>query len=213
MSYIIDTPDDCAAQIIHLRADGISTVIRYLTANTNSFKLVSPLEARQLLAAGIRLGLVYEMGGGAPGQAPLTSAYGERDAVFSAAYAPKVGATPGSCIYFAADNDFSQSQIDADVLPYFEAVAKAMQGSGFNVGVYGSGLVCGHAVSEGYAKNAWLSGSMGWTNSRAYLSSKPKELVLVQQRMDTKIANLDADTDQALGDFGDFLPFASSLVS
>jgi hypothetical protein len=212
MALIIDTPDDTTKEIVHLQADSVTTVMRYLTANRASFKLVSAAEARALAQASIQLGLVYEMGGGAPGQQPLTSAYGKRDGAFAAAYAPLVGAPSGACIYFAADNDFSQSQIDANVLPYFAAVADAVDGSGFEVGVYGSGLVCGHVVAAKYATKAWLSGSLGWTNSRAYLAAKPPELVLVQSKMDTTLANIDVDTDIALAEFGDFLPFANAAT-
>jgi hypothetical protein len=210
---IIDTPDDTTKQIIHLQADEVTTVMRYLTANTESFKLVSVAEAKALAAASIRLGLVYEMGGGAPRQAPLSAAFGTRDGSFAAVYAPTVGAPNSACIYFAADNDFSLRLINTQVLPYFEAVATAMKDSGFEVGVYGSGLVCASIVKAGFAQKAWLSGSLGWTNSRTYLASKPPELVLVQDKMDTTLANMDVDTDYALADFGDFLPFASDLTT
>lgn len=209
---IIDTPDNCTAQIPHLLADGVTTVIRYLTANTDSFKLMSPKEAQALAQAGIRLALVYEMGGGAPGQPPLSAANGARDGVFSVKWAPTVGAPKGACIFFAADNDFTKNQLDTEILPYFKAASDTLEGSGYEVGVYGSGLVCQSVVASGFATKAWLSGSMGWTNSRAYLAKKPPELVLIQQRMDTKLANMDVDTNQALGDFGDFLPFADTLV-
>jgi hypothetical protein len=188
---IIDSADDTTDQIVHLEADVVSTAIRYLTTNTDSFKLIKPPEARVLAAAGIRLGLVYETGGGAPGQAPLTAAQGQIDGAFAAQYAPTVGAPTGACIYFAADNDFSAVQIQSEILPYFAAVAKAMAGSGFVVGVYGSGNVCQAVCAAGSASLAWLSGSLGWGGSRAYLAAKPKELVLVQDVEDTKLANLD----------------------
>lgn len=209
---IIDTADDCTDQIVHLKADGVTTVIRYLTTNTASPKLVSPSEARILAAAGIRLCLVFETGGGAPGQAPLTAAQGQIDGTFAARYAPTVGAPAGACIYFAADNDFSATQIDNEVLPYFGSVYQAIKASGFLVGAYGSGAVCTAVVGGGFADLSWLSGSTGWTGSKDYLAARPSALVLVQDVEDTKLANMDVDTDYALGPFGDFLSFAPSPV-
>ena len=207
---IIDTTGNAANQIAHLQADGITTVIRYLTTNTRSFKLIGQAEAKALGAAGIRLGLVFETGGGAPGQAPLTAQMGTQDGAFAAQYAPTLGAPPGACIYFAADNDFSQTQINIEILPYFTAICAAMKNSPFNVGVYGSGAVCRSVIGNTSTDLAWLSGSMGWTGSKEYLLAKSSALVLVQDKMDTKLANLDCDTDYALGDFGDFLPFATA---
>ena len=213
MTKIIDTADNCTSQIVHLQADIVTTAMRYLTTNTASFKLVSPAEAKALAAAGIRLGLVFESGGGAPGQAPLSAAQGAIDGAFAAQYAPTVGAPNGAAIYFAADNDFSAAQIKSQVLPYFQAVVRPITAAGFIVGVYGSGDVCQAVCGAGYAALAWLSGSVGWSGSRAYLAAKPKELALVQDVEDTKLADMDVDTDFSLGPFGDFLPFAPILTA
>jgi hypothetical protein len=207
---IIDVAQDTTSNIVHLQADNIGWAIRYLTTNTASEKLIRAAEARALAAAGIRLGLVFETGGGAPHQPPLTAAQGQIDGAFAAKYAPTVGAPPGACIYFAADNDFNQQQIGNEILPYFQAVYMAMKGSGFRVGVYGSGAVCKSVINAVFADLAWLSGSMGWSGSREYLAARPSALVLVQTTEDAKYAGMDVDFDEALGDWGDFLPFAAS---
>lgn len=225
---IIDTAQNAAAQIVHLQADGVTTVMRYLTSNLRlgeagavapvralgklltalkgSSKLVTAGEVKALGDAGIRVGLVFENGGGSPGYNDITAAHGTSDATFSLGYLPNIGAPAGTCLFFACDNDFSASAINILVLPYFEAIAKVFAGSNYLVGVYGSGLVCRTVCGEGLAASAWLSGSMGWTESRSYLASKPKELVLVQDKMDVTVAGLDVDTDINIGEFGDFLP-------
>ena len=101
---IIDTAEDTAAQIVHLQADGVTTVMRYLTSTLGlrkvgatdhvrtlgltvsalkgSSKLVTPAEAKALAAAGIRLGLVFENGGGSPGYNDINAAQGASDAAF-----------------------------------------------------------------------------------------------------------------------------------
>jgi len=206
---IIDTPDPAADQIAHLLADNVTDIGRYLTTSTGASKLLQPQEARALGASGIKVFTVFEVYGGADGVDDINGGYGAIDGYFAKNYMPKIGAPADgtACVYFACDTDFSAAAIQNKVRPYFAAIAKEMQGSGYLVGVYGSGAVCRAVCADGTAQYAWLSGSVGWTDSREYLAAKPSELRLVQQRMDTKIANLDADTDIALGPFGSFRPF------
>ena len=204
---IIDTPDPTTNQIVHLLADGVTSVGRYLTTSVSS-KLVTSTEAKALALAGIRLFVVFEVYGGADGVDDINAGYGAIDGDFARKYMPKIGAPNDGtvCIYFAIDRDFSTMEIAGMALPYFQAITRELMGSGYLVGVYGSGAVCGAVCRAGFASYAWLSGSTGWTDSKTYLAAKPPELRLVQQRMDTKIANLDADTDVALRPFGDFTP-------
>lgn len=226
---IIDTAQNAAAEIVHLQADNIATVMRYLTSNLRltlaeavapvrslgltltarqgSSKLVTPAEAKALGTAGIRLGLVFENGGGSPGYNDINAVHGLSDASFALNYLPQIGApTDGTvCVFFACDNDFTAAQIQQLVLPYFGEIATKFSPAPYIVGVYGSGAVCNAVCAKGFARYAWLSGSLGWTDSRTYLASKPKELVLVQHDMNTKLANLGCDTDYALAPFGDFL--------
>lgn len=213
MISIIDTNQITTPQIGHLQADNIVTVIRYLSAiNPTGAKCIQPAEARALAGAGIRLGLVHEGWGDFKphgGLFPAISAQaGKRDATFCLNYAPTVGAPKGSCIYFAVDLDASPQQISQYVIPYFAAIEAVFLDSGYRIGVYGSGAVCKAIIASEAASLAWLSQSMGWTGSRAYLALKPPELVLLQGAV-TRLANLDCDTDEAFGDFGDFLPFAA----
>ena len=211
---IIDTPDNTTGQIIHLQADKVTDVIRYLTTARGSAKLVTAAEARALGAAGIRLGLVFEVYGGADGVNDIDAADGTIDAQFCLDYLPTIGAPMDGtvCVYFACDTDFSRADIQSKVLPYFAAVKKTFAENPVLVGVYGSGAVCRAVCSAGSAKYAWLSGSMGWTNSKAYLAARPPELVLVQDEMDTRLANMDVDTNYALGPFGSFLPFGETVA-
>ena len=205
---IIDTPDPATNQIAHLLADNVTDMGRYLTTSTGSSKLITPQEVRTLGTAGIKIFLVFEVYGGADGVNDVDARDGVIDAQFCLEYLPKIGApTDGTvAIYFAVDDDFSSTKISGMALPYFKAIANELKDSGYIVGAYGSGAVCFAVTQAGYAQYAWLSGSMGWTYSREYLAAKPPELRLVQQRMDTRIANLDADTDIAFGPFGSYKP-------
>ena len=205
---IIDTADDTTANIPHLVADNVVSVIRYLTTSINSTKLIKLPEARALGAAGIRIGLVFEVYGGADNVPDIDAPDGAADAAFCLKYAPTLGANNTSAIFFAIDFDADEDQVTREVLPYFQAIYAAV-GNAFYVGVYGSGAVCAAVIAAGYADLAWLSGSMGWRGSRAYLAAKPKELVLVQTQIDVTLANMNVDINEALNDFGDFLPAAA----
>lgn len=205
---IIDTANDCTDQVAHLKANGVTTVIRYLTTTPRSQKLVTPSEVRALGAAGIRFGLVFEVYGGADGVDDIDAPDGAKDAAFCLSYAPTLGANNTSCIFFAIDFDANKDQVTNEVLPYFKAIYTAI-GTVFYVGVYGSGAVCSAMLAAKVADLAWLAGSMGWRGSREYLAAKPKELVLVQTVEDSRLANMDVDLNEAFGDIGDFLPKAA----
>jgi Domain of unknown function (DUF1906) len=206
---IIDTAENTTPQIVHLKADGIFTAIRYLSSIKGSSKLITPAEAVALGNAGIRLGLVFENGGGSPGYDDINEKQGAIDGAFVVGYVDAVGGmNDGSvCVYFACDNDFSAAAVQISVLPYFKAVAAEFVNSGYLVGVYGSGSVCGSVIANGYAAYAWLSGSKDWRGSKNYLAAKPKELRLVQDQEGVRLANMNVDTNYALGPFGDFMPF------
>lgn len=214
-ALIIDTPNCTTPQLIHLLADSVVSVGRYLTTLTGSSKLIQPQEARGLGVSGIRLFVVFEVYGGADGVNDISAKDGVVDAQFCLQWMPKIGApTDGSVvIFFACDDDFNAAKIQSMALPYFAAIGNELKDSGYLVGVYGSGAVCRAACAPGAgAVRAWLSGSMGWAGSREYLAEKPPELVLVQRRMDTRVANLDVDTNEALGPIGDFLPFKGAKI-
>ncbi len=208
VSVIIDTAQDVVSHIAALQAARVTTVIRYLTTTPRSPKLITPSEVHALGAAGIRLGLVFEVYGGADGVPDIDAPDGVADAKFCLSYAPTIGANNTSAIFFAIDFDAEDTEVISDVLPYFKNIYETI-GDAFYVGVYGSGSVCSAVIADGYADLAWLSGSMGWRGSRKYLAAKPKELVLVQTTEDTRLADMDVDLNEALGDWGDFLPTTS----
>lgn len=205
---IIDTAETVTANIQHLVADNVTSVIRYLTTSINSTKLIKLPEAQALSAAGIRLGLVFEVYGGADGHNDIDAPDGQIDGQFCLQYAPTIGATNTACIFFAIDFDATVNQVEDSVLPYLTDAQEALDDQ-FWLGVYGSGAVCQAAIANKVADLAWLSGSMGWRGSRAYLAAKPKELVLVQTQIDVTLANMNVDINEALGDFGDLLPAAA----
>jgi hypothetical protein len=211
MYTIIDTNHDTASHLAVLKAEGVKTIIRYLSPiNPNGEKCVKPDEAHAIAAAGMKLALVCE-GWGDFAHGGISAGAGERDGAWCAEYALTVGALPNSAIYFAVDVDASPNQINKLVLPYFAAINAAFMAvsSKFRVGVYGSGAVCGAVTifQPSLAALSWLSCSLGWSESRNYLAFNKWAL---RQHLPTTLADIDCDPDEANGDIGDFVPFAGA---
>jgi len=203
---VLDTAQNTTSQIEHLVANNVTCVLRYLDPlSPKARKMIVPSEARALAAAGIKLALVSE-GWGNFAHGAISAMAGERDAQTALSAVPTLGVASGATIYFAVDTDAGLAAIEKLVLPYFASIGAAFTGSGLSVGVYGSGNVCDLVVANSLATRAWLAGAMGWQGSRAYLAARPPELVLVQH-MPSRLANMDVDVNEVLGDFGDFLPF------
>jgi Domain of unknown function (DUF1906) len=208
MTHIIDTNLDTTPHLAKLKGAGVDTIIRYLSPiNPAGAKCIKPAEARAIAEAGLCLALVCE-GWGDFAHGAISAGAGERDGQWCASYAPAVGAPQGACIYFAVDTDASAAQIKKLVLPYFNAIVAIFKTAapGYRCGVYGGGAVCAGVMEAGLAKLSWLSCSLGWSGSRAYLASNKWAL---RQHVPVTIADLDCDPDDANGEFGDFSPFAA----
>jgi hypothetical protein len=213
MTKIIDTNCEVTARVAQLKALGIASVIRYINPlGTAGEKTVKTPEAHACAAGGLRLGLVCE-GWGDFAHGGISAGAGERDGAFCRDYAADVvGAPQSATIYFAVDTDADRSQITKLVLPYFSAIRRQV-GDRFRVGVYGSGAVCAAVLSAGTADDAWLSCSMGWSESRAFAAGNKWTLL---QHLPQRVAGLDTDPNDVNPDgrpIGDFVPFSAAPPS
>lgn len=203
---IIDTNHDVTRHLSALKAAGVQTIIRYISAiNPSGEKTIKPLEAHAIAAAGLRLGLVCE-GWGDFAHGGISSVAGSRDAKFCLSYAATLGAPDDACIYFAVDTDASDQQIQGLVTPYFNAIGDVFtDDTPYRIGAYGSGDVC--SAVDDLVDLTWLSCSLGWSGSREYLTEQPIPWALRQHNPQI-IAGLDTDPNDSSGDIGDFVPFA-----
>lgn len=207
MVSIIDTNVNTASHLATLKGLGVQTIIRYIRPFGGPGQ-VSASEARAIAAHGMRLGLVLEGKGNEPGY--FSGAAGARDATRAFAFAPTVGAPKDPTLWFAVDFDAGHIAIQGRVLPYFKAIKEHFVATPAKVGVYGSGAVCSAIIGAGAADYAWLSQSMGWTNSRAYRASNKWVLL---QGADRTIGGCDADSNEhnaAAGPLGDFVPWGDT---
>jgi hypothetical protein len=128
-----------------LAAAGVRTVMRYVSTPGQS-KNITPAEYRQLVEAGIAVGLVYEtsagwmLGGYSAGAAAARSARAQAVAVGYPSWYP---------IWYAADFQATAAQI-ATVLDTLHGAADA-EGSKALVGAYGDFEVCTAAAAAGFA--------------------------------------------------------------
>ena len=214
---LIDTPNSTVGHLDRLKAAGIKTVIRYLALG-HSWKTVTAGEARAMAAAGVRLGLVFEVDG-----KPHGSAIGGRDGNEALAGARNAGAPDGAIIWYAVDYDPSPNEMPG-IVNAFRAFRDKV-GPTYRVGAYCSGY-CAQALINADAVDTtrdrtsgqslpciWITQSLGFRGSRDYLNSG-KPFVLFQL-MPGNTAGLDVDPNivwhNYLGenvDIGDFLPFA-----
>lgn len=212
MPDVIDTNRNLTPAIIQrLKAEGVKTVIGYLTTNTSGEKIIQPQEARDLAAAGLKLGLVFEVWGGVNNfsHGDINRNTGAIHAAFANRWAPLLGAPMGAVIWFAIDTDATTGQINNLVVPYFESVRAALDRK-YIVGVYGSGAVCKAVLDHGSASVAWLSNAMGWLGSRDFKAGNQWTLL---QGLPKIVGGIDTDPNTINGshpDIGDFVPWGGS---
>lgn len=215
---IIDTNNNTTAALGNLLSAGIGTVIRYIAAGlVGNEKVIKPAEARAIAKAGMRLGLVYEIGG-----KPSGSAIGKRDGDFSRSYAPTVGAPQGSVIWYAVDYD--AGPLDYPGIKSAFLAFKAALGGYYLLGCYASGYIADRLTEDGAIDKIagvpliWLTDSMGFRGSR--VSAGAGRYVLLQG-LPRRTATLDTDPDALnarLADVkidyvGDFVPVLSTGTS
>jgi hypothetical protein len=215
MTKVIDTNHNTARKLAALRALGVETIIRYDNRlSPHGEKQVKPDEARAIADAGMRLAIVYEGAGDKISQ--FSEAIGYLDAKYSRQRAPERGQPNGSAVYFAVDFDATAGQIESRIIPYFRGVKRAFEEEGgvdLRVGVYGSGLVCRMVKEAELADLIWISCSMGWAESRAYLAAGDYTL---RQHTPKTIAGLDTDPNDIspdVTDIGDFVPWGGATAA
>jgi hypothetical protein len=210
---ILDTNRNTVGHLATLKKLGVKTIIRYIAAGlTRDEKCVKPGEASAIGAAGMKLGLVYEIGG-----KPNSSYVGRRDGEFALDYAKTVGAPRGAVIWYAVDYDAGPAQMPG-IMAAFNAFKDALDGY-YRVGAYASGFVCDRLYGAGLITHRWLTMSMGFRGTREAIAGDRWEL---RQRLEKMQAGLDTDPDIArvlpngddvdIGDFTPDLPDPSEVV-
>lgn len=192
-----------------LRENNNKFVCRYYSRTTSQpqKRLVSN-EAVALTEAGIDIVAIYEDG---PEKASYFSRdRGIQDGKSACAYAAQIGQPAGSAIYFAVDYDALAPDVIGRIQQYFEGVKQGMaQPAGaaqYDIGVYGSGLVCSHIKEEKHlAKYSWLAASHRWGEYGAYTNPDIRQQLAVDTFCGLKPGpDGDYEDNFAEGDIGAF---------
>lgn len=159
-----------------LKAAGYRVVGRYLDNVAASAavpnpknKKIQPGELATIFANGLRVFPISQYYGGEVGY--FTYATGQADANKAYAAAVAYGFGPGTVIYFAVDYDATQTEVESNVIPYFQGIVSALRSKGgrYLHGVYGSRNVCTQVSQATNAVYSFISGmSTGFSGNLGF---------------------------------------------
>jgi hypothetical protein len=167
-----DTPTPVTKFTACLKASGYDFVVRYYNV-INHTKNLSLAEAIAITSAGLSIATVWENGfPTAPGY--FSHAKGVFDGTSAYHLAQnEIGQPANTPIYFAVDYDAGPLAVNGVIADYFAGIQDAFNtissnAPDYNIGVYGSGLVCSTLLNNGAVSFTWLAQSMGWAGSRTF---------------------------------------------
>lgn len=171
-----------------LKAHGYSFIGRYYS--TSAWKRLTAKEAGIISAAGLYVVSVYQDGG--RGKKDFTAARGAAHAAEAIKQARACRQPEGTPIYFAVDFDASSAGGLGNVVTYFRAVMGAMEGSGYEPGVYGCADVTDVVILASCNKMRYKWQTVAWSKGEI------TDYNLLQYKIDiplpeapTKLRNVD----------------------
>ncbi|WP_412178059.1 glycoside hydrolase domain-containing protein [Roseibium alexandrii] len=170
-----------------MKTVGVSTIARYYDwpeQQTLPNKLITPGEAKQIRSYGFNILTVFQHNNGYGRTFKNWKWRGPKDATVALSLTKTIDQPKGTTIYFGVDSNMmhprgkagscgngKDTRCNEEVISYFSEVNKTFNGSGYNVGVYGSGLTCKTLKSRGLVKHCWISQSTGHYGTKAQLKS------------------------------------------
>jgi hypothetical protein len=160
-----------------MKAIGINTIIRYYDHEDETLpgKTLRRGERDVIVMSGMKMGVVFQHRNNK--FASFSALRGRQDAERSLILAAENSQPRGSAIYFGVDGPWNTSYELANITAYFQEVNARLVGSGYRIGVYGSGLVCNELVNSGLAELCWLAAPTTWPYFSAYYQTKRWKLV------------------------------------
>lgn len=188
---------DCTANVsnhLHaLKEAGYTFFGRYYSHSP--WKNLTRPEAEAISKAGLYVVAVFEAAGDHIGA--FSASQGYQDANTAIAQAKECGQPLSSCIYLAVDLDANTDELVNAIEPYFQAAHAVIKGAGYEVGVYGSGMVCNFVISSGYASKSWLANAKSWSGYDNWHGHAD-----IVQGLPTTVAGISCDTDTSNGSAG-----------
>jgi Domain of unknown function (DUF1906) len=189
--------------LTQMKAIGINTIFRYYDHEDETLpgETLRRGERDMIVMNGLTMGVVFQHRNDK--FASFTALRGRQDAERSLLLAAENSQPKGSAIYFGVDGPWKTPYELANIMAYFQAVNLGLAGSGYRVGVYGSGLICNALLTNGLAELCWLAAPSGWPAFHEYLPTKKWSLV---QLPTTQCGGRSVDFNLANGatDYGQF---------
>ncbi|CAM2749534.1 glycoside hydrolase domain-containing protein [Fructilactobacillus fructivorans] len=179
---------------------GFEIVGRYLTGSVGTgskrrSKNLTDDELKRITDGGLKVFPIYQDNDGS--QEYFNYGQGCADAGIANATAQRLGFPKSTIIYFAVDTDIQAGDIDSTVIPYMEGVKKALGGSNYQLGIYGTRNVCAQTLSKGLAKAAFVSDmSTGYSGNLGY--QMPKDWA-IDQFVEYSLGDIAIDQDASSG--------------
>ena len=160
-----------------MKAIGVKTIIRYYDHEDETLpgKTLRRGERDAVVMSGLKLGVVFQHRNNK--FASFTALRGRQDAERSLGLAAENSQPRGSAIYFGVDGAWSTPDQLANIITYFQEVNTRLAGSGYRVGVYGSGLVCNTLLANRLAELCWLAAPTNWPDFSTWYQTKRWKLV------------------------------------
>lgn len=160
-----------------MKTVGVQTIIRYYDHEDETLpgKTLRRRERDLIIANGFHIAVVFQHNNNK--FASFTPLRGRQDAERSLALAAENAQPKGSAIYFGVDGGWRTAGEIATIKAYFAEAQAGLRGTGYSIGVYGSGLVCKELLQDGLAELCWLSNAKGWPGYQAYFETMEWSLV------------------------------------
>jgi Domain of unknown function (DUF1906) len=201
MTQGLDCALDCTKRGGWLKAAGNEFVGRYYRNAASRWTPLTHPEGRSLTDAGLVIVALWESKSDVLEHFSYTA--GVDEGTSSYRQAMNAGQPAKTPIYFAVDFDCPMAGIAGAINDYFRGVAHGFDaiGSGnpsYQIGVYGSGDVCGWLLSHQRVGYTWLAQSRGWGGFQTFNKWNIKQ-------GPSKAKPFDYDTDEAKAGYGGFV--------
>jgi len=170
---------------------GISTIIRYYDWEDETLpnKTLKQSELKSIAERGLNVAVVFQHHNDSTTTFE-TVGRGKIDGKRSVYLAKSFSQPAGSAVYFGVDGidakffekfrkikTTNEEKYGIDVVKrYFREVNSVFSGTGYKIGVYGSGLVCRSILDAGLAQYCWLANATGWPEYREFEKSNRWQL-------------------------------------
>jgi hypothetical protein len=186
---------------------GITTIIRYFdhVEETIKGKTLRRNERDLILMNGFKIAVVFQHNNDK--FSTFTPERGDADAERSLVLAHENLQPSGSAIYFGVDGPWKDPDQLDNIKSYFSRLKARLAGSGYRIGIYGSGLVCRQLIGGGFAELCWLANPVTWPEYSKYKATRQWKLLQLRFPRGNLCAGHAVDFDVTNGvdtEFGQF---------